>query len=93
MFAALVRRHAALVLGVCRRVLGHAQNAENTFQAVLCVLAHTAGAVRRRSAVGGWRYAVAYRIASWARATRAMAVGDFTATASPTSPSSTSVAR
>jgi RNA polymerase sigma factor (sigma-70 family) len=70
-FAALVRRHGPMVLGVCRRVLGHAHDAEDAFQAAFMVLARKAGSVLKREAVGSWLYMVAYRAAQRARANQA----------------------
>ena len=66
-FAALVRRHGPMVLGVCRRLLRHTQDAEDCFQATFLVLARKASVVRR-DAVGSWLYAVAYRTSLEARA-------------------------
>jgi RNA polymerase sigma factor (sigma-70 family) len=67
-FAALVRRHGPMVLGLCRRVLRHEADAEDAFQATFLVLARKAAALGRREAVGSWLYTVAFRAALEARA-------------------------
>lgn len=62
-FASLVQRHAAMVLGVARKVLHDTHDSEDVFQATFLVLAKKAGAVRRRRVLGGWLYQVAFRLA------------------------------
>lgn len=66
-FEALVRRHGPMVLGVCRRVIGHVQDAEDAFQATFLILARKAAALAHRDLVGNWLYGVAYRTALEAR--------------------------
>src|SRR6516165_8765344 len=53
-FATLVGRYGAMVLGVCRRVLGEGGDADDAFQATFLVLARKAGAGVWRESVGGW---------------------------------------
>src|SRR5262245_19757139 len=67
-FAALVRRHGPMVLGVCRRIVGHCQDAEDAFQATFLVLLRKAASIRPRDLVGPWLYGVACRTALDARA-------------------------
>lgn len=67
-FAAIMRRHAGLVSGICRRVLGREQDVEDAFQATFLVLVRKAPSLSRPNLLGNWLYGVAYRIASKIRA-------------------------
>jgi len=67
-FTELVQRHGPLVLGVCRRVLGDAHEADDVFQATFLVLTRKARALNQWGSLGNWLYTVAYRLALRARA-------------------------
>ena len=70
-FGMLVRRHGPMVWRLCLRVLGHDQDAEDTFQATFLVLACKASSVLKRESVGSFLYGVAYRTALKSKAIQA----------------------
>lgn len=67
-FEALLLRHGPMVLGVCRRILRHAEDIEDAFQATFLVLVRKAGSVRPREQFGNWLYGVAHQTAVRTRA-------------------------
>jgi RNA polymerase sigma factor (sigma-70 family) len=69
-FAELVRRHGPMVLGVCRRMLGHWHDADDAFQATFLVLARGARSLRKPGALSSWLYGTAVRVCRKARGRR-----------------------
>jgi RNA polymerase sigma factor (sigma-70 family) len=67
-FEHLLYRHGPMVLRVCRRVLGHVQDAEDAFQATFLVLMRKAHTLGNPELLSNWLYGVASRIARKAQA-------------------------
>ncbi len=67
-FESLVRRHGAMVLGLCRRALGDDHEAEDAFQATFLVLVRNARTIRKRESLASWLYGVAHRVTRRAQA-------------------------
>jgi RNA polymerase sigma factor (sigma-70 family) len=67
-FTSLVRRHGPMVLGVCRRILENADDADDAFQATFLVLVRKATSVIPPEMVANFLYGVACRTARKARA-------------------------
>jgi RNA polymerase sigma factor (sigma-70 family) len=69
-FAALVRRHGPMVLGVCRRLLRDSTDADDAFQATFAILVRKAASISHPERLAGWLFQVAYRTARRARSAR-----------------------
>ncbi len=67
-FEALVQRLGPMVLGLCRRILGDLDAADDAFQATFLVLAQRARSIRDGGRLIPWTYGVATRVARRARA-------------------------
>ena len=63
-FTVLIERHGPMVLGVCRRALQHAQDAEDACQATFLVFARKAGSIRKKASLGSWLHGIACRVAA-----------------------------
>ncbi|WP_020471039.1 sigma-70 family RNA polymerase sigma factor [Zavarzinella formosa] len=62
-FGEIVQRYGPVVFGVCRRVLGDFQRAEDAFQQTFLTLARNADTIRKPEALPGWLYSTARRSA------------------------------
>jgi RNA polymerase sigma factor (sigma-70 family) len=70
-FLTLLRRHGAMVLGVCQSVLHDGHDAEDAFQATFLVLVSKARSIGKPGSVASWLHGVAHRLALKAKASLA----------------------
>jgi RNA polymerase sigma factor (sigma-70 family) len=69
--ATLIQRHALMVWGVCRLVLGNQHDVEDAFQATFLVFVRKVASIRNRELLANWLYGVARQTALKARTTKA----------------------
>ncbi len=62
-FHLLLRRHASMVMGVCRRTLSNPCDADDAFQATFLILVRKMDELRNREVFGNWLHGVAFRVA------------------------------
>src|SRR5438876_2654662 len=70
-FEELVRRHAAMVFQLCRRLTGNAHDAQDAAQKVFVTLAQQAPQLTARPSLAGWLYSTAWHVASHERRAQA----------------------
>jgi DNA-directed RNA polymerase specialized sigma24 family protein len=70
-FSRLLARHGPYLLGVCRRVTAHAQDAEDVFQASFLELVRNGASISSADSVAGWLQTVVVRLGRKAKARRA----------------------
>src|SRR5580700_554726 len=68
-FACLVDRHGPMILGLCRRLVGSPDLADDVFQATFLLLARKSRSIRRRESLASWLHRVARSMARQVRLT------------------------
>jgi DNA-directed RNA polymerase specialized sigma24 family protein len=66
-FEELLERHAALVWGVCHRILPNEADCEDAFQATFLALVRRAEAVEAKPSLGAWLHTVAVHVSQKSR--------------------------
>ena len=62
-----MKRHGPMIWGICRRVLGQEQDAEDALQATFLVLARQAAKIRKQESLASWLHGVALHMSKDAR--------------------------
>jgi RNA polymerase sigma factor (sigma-70 family) len=62
-FEMILRRHAPMVLAVCRRILSDPNDVDDAFQATFLVLLKNGRSIRNHGVLGTWLHGVARRVA------------------------------